>query len=70
MDGAGSIPPNRALRKAQGIHEKLGGSGITDDPVSKPEGMHWKTLSRQMQRLQEAETRAVSPWLFRALGHP
>ena len=28
----------RALLKAQGIHEKLGGTGIIDDPVFKPKG--------------------------------
>ena len=33
----------RALRKAQGIHEKLGGSGIIDEPAFKPEGMHCRS---------------------------
>jgi hypothetical protein len=58
-------PHYRALHKAQGIHEKLGGTGIIDDPVFKPKGMHWRTYSRQMQRLRQAESRAVPPWLFR-----
>jgi hypothetical protein len=60
-------PHYRALHKAQGIHEKLGGTGIIDDPVFKPKGMHWRTYSRQMARLREAESRAVPPWLFKCL---
>lgn len=61
-------PHYRALHKAQNIHERLGGTGIIDDPVAKPKGMHWRTYSRHMARLREAESRAVPPWLFRALG--
>ena len=55
-------PHFRALRKAQGIHERLGGTGCTDDPVFKPKGRHWRTFSRLMQRFQETESRAVPPW--------
>jgi hypothetical protein len=62
-------PHYRALHKAQAIHEKLGGTGIIDDPVFKPQGMHWRTYSRQMKRLQEAESRAIPPWLLRHLNH-
>ncbi len=62
------VPHYRALSKAQGIHEKLGGTGIIDDPVFKPKGMHWRTYTRHMERFREAESRAVPPWLFRALG--
>jgi hypothetical protein len=58
-------PHYRALHKAQAIHEELGGTGITGDPVFKPKGMHWRTDSRQMERLQKAESRAVPPWLWR-----
>src|SRR5579862_377925 len=47
-------PHYRALYKAQAIHQKLGGTGIIDDLVFKPKGMHWRTYSRQMARLQEA----------------
>ena len=62
-------PPHyRALHKAQGIHEKLGGTGIIDDPVFKPKGMHWRTYYRHMERLREAEPRAVPPWLFKYLA--
>ena len=61
-------PHYRALRKAQGIHEKLGGTGIIDDPVFKPKGMHWRTYSRQMQRFREAESGAVPPWILSRLN--
>ena len=30
------------IAQAQAIHEKLGGTGIIDDPVFKPKGMHWR----------------------------
>jgi hypothetical protein len=60
-------PHYRALHKAQAIHEKLGGTGIIDEPVFKPKGMHWRTYSRHLERLQRAECRAVPPWLFRWL---
>jgi len=57
-------PHCRALHKAQGIHEKLGGTGIVDDCVFKPKGMHWRTYTRQLERLRRAESRAVRPWLM------
>src|ERR1700751_5132150 len=57
-------PHYRALHKAQAIHEKLGGTGIIDDPVFRPKGMHWRTYSRYFERFREAESRAVTPWLF------
>lgn len=63
-------PHCRALHKAQSIHEKLGGTGIIDEPVFKPNGMHWRTYTRQMERLREAESRAVPPWLLLALDLP
>jgi len=56
-------PHFRALSKAQGIHEKLGGTGCIDDPVVKPKGMHWKTYSRHMARFEAAYSKAVPPWL-------
>jgi hypothetical protein len=62
-------PHFRALHKAQGIHEKLGGTGIIDDPVFKPKGMHWRTYTRQLERLRGAEARAVPPWLLRVLNY-
>jgi hypothetical protein len=60
-------PPDRALHKAQAIHEKLGGTGIIDDPVFKPKGMHWQTYSRHIERFREAESRSIPPWLWRYL---
>jgi hypothetical protein len=57
------VPHYRALSKAQAIHEKLGGSGIIDEPLFKPKGMHWRTINRHMARFREAESRAVPPWL-------
>lgn len=59
---------DRALRTAQSVHQKLGGSGIIDDPVSKPKGMHWRTYTRHMDRLREAESMAIPPWLLRLSG--
>ena len=61
-------PHYRALHKAQAIHEKLGGTGCTDDPLFKPKGMHWQTYRRYLARFEEAESRAVPPWLIRALS--
>jgi hypothetical protein len=55
----------RALRKAQNIHEKLGGTGIIHEPVFKPKGMHWRTYSRHMERMQEAESGSFPPWILR-----
>jgi len=61
-------PHDRALRKAQGIHEMLGGTGVTLDLVFKPKGMHWRTFYRQKQRLYEAESRSIPPWLFKHMN--
>ena len=58
-------PHYRALRRAQNIHEKLGGTGITDDPLFKPKGMHWRTYYRRLRLFEEAESRAIPPWIFR-----
>ena len=62
-------PHDRALFKAQTIHEKLGGTGIIDDSVSKPKGMHWRTYYRLLERFKEAEACAVPPWLGRRFGN-
>jgi hypothetical protein len=64
-------PHFRALHKAQSIHEKLGGTGIIDDPVFKPKGMHWRTYYRQMERLRERNLErfhrgSYSHWNFRS----
>ena len=61
-------PHYRALHKAQAIHEKLGGTGCTLDPVFKPKGMHWRTFRRLATQMEEAESSAVPPWLGRRFG--
>ncbi|MGF1470296.1 MAG: hypothetical protein ACFB50_00965 [Rubrobacteraceae bacterium] len=46
----------RALRKAQAIREKLGGSANMMLPFpDKPKGMHWKTYQRLRNEHDEAE---------------
>ena len=60
-------PHYRALHQAQAFHEKLGGTGITDGALYKPKGMHSPTYYRHLQRIQEAESRAVPPWLLSLL---
>jgi hypothetical protein len=57
------------LHKAQIIHEKLGGTGIIDDPVFKPKGMHWRTYSRRMERMREAESGSFPPWIATHVTH-
>ncbi len=58
-------PHDRALRKAQKIHERLGGTGILVDSISKPKGMHWRTYFLKVERMYKAEICAVPPWLLR-----
>lgn len=66
-------PWNRALKRTQKIHQKLGGSGcIADGTPPKPKGMHWRTYSRLAAQMETADAQAMPPFLFRALGwlHP
>jgi hypothetical protein len=42
----------RLQRKAQKIHESLGGNGCIDDYVPKPKRMRWKTYNQKMARLE------------------
>lgn len=58
-------PHDRALRRAQKLHERLGGTGILVDPISKPKGMHWRTYFLKVERMYKAEICAVPPWLLR-----
>lgn len=44
-------PMFRLLHKAQAIHQKLGGSGVVDEPLIKPKGMHWKTFHRMTEEM-------------------
>jgi hypothetical protein len=58
---------DRALRKAQRIHERLGGTGVLLDPIPKPKGMHWQTYFFHLQRMHQAESVSAPPWILRGL---
>jgi len=40
-----------------------------DEPFPwKPKGMHWSTYWRYVQKAEDADARAVPPWLFKRIG--
>jgi hypothetical protein len=52
---------SRALRRAQGIRERLGGSANMTKPFpEKPKGMHWSTYDRLFWEHHEAETEQLT----------
>ena len=57
----------RAIRKAQKIRIKLGGSGSLDKPFpKKPKGMHWRTYERLQAEAEHAEWQswaALAAWV-------
>jgi len=55
-------PYNRALSRAQGIVEKLGGKWAEGFP-DRPKGMHWNTYSRLYREYEDAQNRSWPPWL-------
>jgi hypothetical protein len=59
----------RALRRAQGIRMKLGGSPNMSEPFpNKPKGMHWKTYFKLFLQDKAASDMSWPPWLLRQIG--
>ena|ERR1017187_9164023 len=58
-------PHYRALRRAQSIRVKLGGSPNMSEPFpAKPKGMHWRTYEQLILAAEGADALSIPPWLF------
>jgi len=60
-------PWARAMRRAQKIQAKLGGTNLDDFP-EKPKWMHWETYSRLATEYENALNGSWPPYLISALG--
>ena len=59
---------DRALRKAQAIRMKLGGSASFFEPFpDKPKGMHWSTCQHLFFEAEIAAWHSLPPWFLRRL---
>ena len=62
-------PHSRALRRAQAVRQRLGGSGsLADSFPDKPKGMHWRTYQRLRLVAEDAESCSWPPSLLRAMS--
>ncbi len=59
-------PHFRAIRRAQAIRAKLGGSANLSEPFPwKPDRMRWSTYSRLRRQAEEAESRSWPNWMLK-----
>jgi len=62
-------PYDRALRRAQTIRERLGGSGSLAEPFPlKPKGMHWRTYQLLQIKAANAQSCCWPNWVYRLAG--
>jgi hypothetical protein len=69
-DSQSEAAHDRALRRAQKLHVRMGGSGaVGDGPPPKPRRMHWKTYKLLADRFERAEmVMDAEAWAFFRLG--
>ena len=60
-------PYQRALRRAQKIHTRLGGTPAMDSFPDKTRGMHWRTYRMLYSKAEQAEARSWPLWLSRCI---
>lgn len=59
---------DRALRKAQKVHVRLGGSGaVADGLPPKPTRMHWQTYNKLANEFENASA-VMDRWIFSRFG--